>query len=450
MTRASTRWALLALVSISSIGAGCGDDPAPSRGAVHLQPVPGCESIDPTPCDVFATDCETKLMNLAACMRGSAPQPLPTITRMTEAEYAQWLTAQIAAEPPPPNLSHYEYALVMMRLVVAGAFQPSSMAAAQASQVWGVYRHDEDDILLIERDRPGDDIDVNSVLLHEFVHALQDRDQDLTIWYDAHTSSYDDTLSAMSVVEGEARLHQERFGESLLGLDPNAVDLARHFDNAVRLAEDWVRMQPSPYTASYSGFPYEFGARRLLPRFAQQGPQAIADSFAAPPAGTRILLDPASSDSVPAWTAPAAPTPTADWTLTQAATLGAWGVFMLLAQDAIAGDADVQARSWRGDRLWVYGGSGATVSATATVVVWRIAFADSAMAASVAQRLSARFTTQASGNEVTIAGTDSGASLVWAFAPPAQSAAAAGDEGLALATDSSASAWLSRIFRRTY
>ena len=447
MKRASIPWSWL-LVALGSIAAGCGDDPAPSRGVVHLQPVPGCESIDPSPCDVFTIDCETKLMSLAACMRGSAPQPLPTISRMTEAEYAQWLTAQIAADPPPSNISHYEAALVMLKLVVAGAFQPSAMAATQASQVWGVYRSDQDDILLIERDRPGDDIDVNSVLLHEFVHALQDRDQDLPTWYDAHTSTYDDTLSAMSVVEGEARLHQERFGESLLGLDPNTVDLPRHFDNAVRLAEDWVRMQPSPYLSSYSGFPYEFGARRLLPRFTQQGPQAIADSFATPPAGTRVLLDPTSSDGVPAWTAPAPPA-SADWTLTQQTTLGAWGVFMLLAQDGTTDDADVQARGWRGDRLWVYGGAGAAVLASATTMVWRIAFADAAMAASVAQRLSPRFTAQVSGSEVIIAGADSGSPIDWVFAPPAPSAAAAGGDGLELATDSSASAWLARIFTRT-
>lgn len=446
MTRASFRCLLVALASIGSTLVGCGDDPAPSRGVVHLQPVPGCESIDPTPCDVFATDCETRLMDLAACMRGSASQPLPMVTRMTEAEYTQLLTAEIAAEQPPANLDHYEAALVMLKMVVAGAFQPSSMAAAQASWVWGVYRSDHDDILLIDRNLPATDINVNSVMLHELVHALQDRDQDLPTWYDAHADSYDTTLAAMSVVEGEARLHQERFGVSLLGLDPGAVDLPKHFDNAVRLAEDSVRMQPSPYIGSYSGFPYEFGARLLLPRFTQQGSQAIADLFASPPAGTRILLDPANDAGVPAWTAPAAPTPPADWTLTQQTTLGAWGVFLLLAQDGPAADADVQARSWRGDRLWVYGGTGTAPSPT--VVVWRIAFADGAMAASVAQRLSSRLVTQVSGNEVVIAGTTSGAPADWVFAAPVQGAA--GDEGLELATDSSVSAWLTRIFRRTH
>jgi hypothetical protein len=445
MALRSARWSWGALVVFGSIAAGCGDDASAPTG-VTLQPVPGCEAIDPSPCDVFVTGCQTRLMALAACMRGSSPQPLPPVSRMTEGEYAQLLTAEILAEEPPPNLNHYEAALVMLGLAVPGAFAPSSMAAARAAWVWGFYRSDLDDIVLIDRGLPADDIDVVGVFLHELVHALQDRDQDLPTWYDLHVDTYDTALAAMSVVEGEARLHQQRFGVSLLGLDPKAVDLARHFDNTVRRAEQWVRSQPSPYLASYSAFPYEFGARLLWPRYVQRGPQAIAELFSAPPADTRALLDPGNDAAVPAWPAPVAPAPPPEWALTQETTLGAWATYLFLARDGLTADAQLQALGWRGDRLWVYGGGDS--AAPATALVWRLAFADEASAMLVSQRLSPPFASQRFGAELVIAATNAAAPIDWAFAVPAPNAPAPGDDGSQLATDSSASDWLNRVLIR--
>lgn len=432
-------------VVLAAMAAGCGDNPsAPSTGG-KLHPVPGCEAMNPSPCDVFDTSCQARLLELAACLRGSPPLALPPVSRMTEAEYAQHLTDLILADEPPPDLNHYEAALVMLGLAVPGAFTPSTMAAARAAWVWGVYRDDTDDIVLIDHGRPGDDIQVNGVLLHELVHALQDRDQDLPTWYDGHTDSYDATLAAMSVVEGEARLHEERFGVSLLGLDPNAVDLAKHLDGAVRLETQWVRNQPSPYLASYSGFPYEFGARRLWPRFMQSGAQAIADLFSAPPTDTRALFDLADDAAVPPRPAPAAPAPPPEWTLTQETTLGAWTLYLFLA-DFDSLDANRLARGWRGDRLWVYGG--ADVAGAPTALVWRIAFADETTALIVSQLVPPRFAPRRVGAEVVIAVADAAVSIDWAFEAPTQAASTPGDDERALATDAAVSDWLNRIFTR--
>src|SRR5688572_23427436 len=93
-------WLLLA-----ALAAGCGDEGGgPPAPGVKLHPVPGCETIDPAPCDVFDAACQTRLLALAACMRGSAPGALPPVSRMTEAEFVQLLTAELLAEQPAPNL----------------------------------------------------------------------------------------------------------------------------------------------------------------------------------------------------------------------------------------------------------------------------------------------------------------------------------------------------------
>src|SRR5688572_22792842 len=160
MTRACS-WLLLA-----TLAAGCGDDSAgtPASG-IRLHPVLGCETIDLAPCDVFDAACQTRLLALAACMRGSAPGALPPVSRMTEPEFVQLLTAELLAEEPTPNLDRYEAALVRLGLVAPGAFTASSMAAATGAFVWGFYRFDSNDIVLIDRGLRNDDVEVNSVLL---------------------------------------------------------------------------------------------------------------------------------------------------------------------------------------------------------------------------------------------------------------------------------------------
>jgi hypothetical protein len=455
----SAVWSRLLLLVVfgavfGSVAGGCGDDEgSPGSGTgtlIRLHPVPGCEAIDPAPCDVFSTECQTRLLALAACLRGSSPGPLPPVSFMTEREFAELLMAEFRAAEPPLNLGDLDAGLAMLGLVAPGAFAPSSMAATQASQVAGFYRDDVNDIVLVDHGSPANGIDVNGIdvngtLLHEFVHALQDREQDLPTWFDAHTDTYDDTLAALSVVEGEARLHQTRFRVSLLGLDPMAVDWNKHFDRTVSLATQWVLEQPSPYLASYMAFPYEYGARLLFPRFTERGPQAVMDLFASPPAGTRALLDPGNDAVLPGWPTPVAPSPPAEWTLTHEMTLGTWATLLFLARAGSFTDPRVQALGWRGDRLWIYGGLGAAIGATTSV--WRIAFADDATASIVAQGLTPRFNVQQSGPEVLIAVTSLGLPLDWAFATTAAAGARPGDAGAGAASNRSTD-WIRRVFLR--
>jgi hypothetical protein len=399
-------------------GGGCGGDDGGAPPPVTHFPVAGCESFDTAPCDVLTIDCQTRLFGLATCMRGSAAGPLPTITRMTEAEYAQLLMTRYTSAAPRPDPDHAERGLTLLGLVETGAFTPSAMAAARAGWVRGEYRSDTNDIVLVDHGEPAADVQVNGTLLHEFVHALQDRDADLPTWFETHATSFDRTLAAMSVVEGEARMHQERFGASLLGLDPSAVDWPRAFDNRVAGAEAWVLEQPSPYLASYSAFPYEHGARLLSPRFAAFGPQAVTETFTTPPPSTRALMVEPASPAVPAGPALAPPTTPPDWTLIDSDTLGSWGLFLMLSSVTPAEAARREALGWRGDHLWIYG---ATAPLVSTAVVWKVSFADEATATTMlpfAIALLPNIRAQRDGAQITMAVADSSLPLDWAFVPP--------------------------------
>jgi hypothetical protein len=440
-------WGWLTVVAACA-AAGC-DDGGGARSPVRLYPVVGCETIDPAPCDLLNTSCQTRLLALAACMRGSAAGELPPVRRMTEAEYTQFLIERLGTTPPPPSLAHFETALSILGLVVPGAFAPATMVPMLVSWVRGLYLSDSNEIVIIDRGQPADDLDSNGVLLHELVHVLQDRDHDLPTWSRARADTYDAVLAAEAVIEGEARFHQQRFGASLLGLDPTTLDWERHFDSGAALAAEWVREQPSPFVASYSSFPYAFGARLIYPRFAARGPSVIADLFAAPPSETLAFLDHRNDMRPPETPVLIAPTPTPDWTLSTETALGAWGIYLLLARNTPIDDALAQAVRWRGDRLWVFGAT--TAPETRTAALWRIGFADSATAAGVATRLGTgvlpAFRIRISGSEVALALTNAGTPVEWLFDPPPAATAALEHEPAARAS-ASVTAWLRRVLHR--
>jgi hypothetical protein len=409
----------LALVALAV--AACSDDDAPGDplGVVPQFPVPGCEHIEHSPCNVTDARCQERLLGLAACLRGSEPGSVPPVTLMTEQEYAAYVSDQFAADPPedPP---HYEEALVLLGLAKSGALSQSTLTADALEHVWGVYRDDTDDVLLIDHGFGGDVSSASNVLVHEFVHVLQDREIDLTAFRETHSSSVDSMLAARGAVEGEARFHQTRYWASLLGLNPAEIDWRRRLQQAVELSETWVLEQPSPYTAMRQVFQYEWGARNIGFVWETGGRTAVRERLDAPPKTTHTLLasvDGAASpelEGVPV----EAPLPPAEWTLLHDTTQGAWCVFLLLASSGGAEPAHARelALAWRGDRFTVY--SGAIGTAPDTAVVWELVFADASGAAAVdelAKSLVPAVGVVRTDARLVIAASKSGRPLDWAF-----------------------------------
>ena len=92
----------LVLVVATLVGCGSTDDEGASLGKPPRYPVPGCESVDHAPCDVRTTSCQTRLLALAACLRGEEPGELPPISHMSEAQYAAYLNDLMAETDHPP------------------------------------------------------------------------------------------------------------------------------------------------------------------------------------------------------------------------------------------------------------------------------------------------------------------------------------------------------------
>jgi hypothetical protein len=397
---------------------GCGDDGG-GAGQAQLHPVPGCEAIDHTPCDVRDPSCQMRLFALAGCLRGEAPGALPPITVVSEANFAAMLTTEAAMSPPQPHRATWDWALSSLKLIQPGALGMDAMIAQSAKFVWGLYRSDTDkDILIIDHGAAFDVESASPVLVHEMVHALQDREVDLTQFDTAFAKSGDSSLASRSIIEGEARMHETRYRAAVLGLDPAKVDWPRRFENSVAVDEKYLLMQPSPLTATSMAFPYEWGARYVYNRWAPGGMDGVHGLFLAPPVTTRVLM--ASTDGdvdpEPAPEVPALPTAPVDWTAVDSDVLGAWGLFLAMTEGtpgAATADIETAALAWKSDGIGVYEGP-----AGATAVVWRIDLGSPTLAAQVASLLQGLpgVTVGTAGTWTTVASASDAGPLAWAFA----------------------------------
>jgi hypothetical protein len=388
---------------------GCGDElGAPPRFAD-----PECPELQDTPCDIRELECTDRLFRIAACLRGDQAGDAPPIKVITEAELETELLRR-AEEMVRPNPDRWEIALTLLGLAVPGALQPRDTVEEATHYIAGYYNAETKEIVIVDHGNDSFDEASNEYFIHEALHALQDKGDGITALLEAHDDTQDALLAALSLIEGEARVHQSRYLAYRLGLDVEAIDWTRRFQEAIELDEEWVLMQPSKYTAGGRAFPYEWGARYIHFVRETEGQAGVLQRFASPPGSSHALMASIDSAFAPELT-PTTPPPSAnpdEWALVSRATLGAWYMHLAFAHDSIA---DNFALNWRGDQLFVYAN---TVDMYSTAVVWKIDLADEASAEASVQ-LSERALSTAvvgrQGSRVVITVTDSTSSLAWAL-----------------------------------
>jgi hypothetical protein len=398
---------------------GCGE--SESGGGLPplvYPPMPGCEHIDSTPCDTLQASCQQLRLELAACLRGSDPGELPPVTVWSEEQYAAALSAAMAEEPRPVP-DHLERALSMLLLVEPNGFAPGSSVTDQATWIWGFYDPAERDITIIDHGQHADDAVSNALLVHELVHALQDRDVDLRTFQEDHDESFDAMLASRAIVEGEAQLHESHYAASLHGIDPAQVDWRTYFSGRIAAGEEWVLEQSSPLIAARAEFPYDHGQRFMDFAWQAGGHAAILGLLEAPPPSTQTIFASVDTPSAPL-TAFELPLPSApaQWTAVTDDVLGAWSLYLAIARVTNTPEVRSAALAWRGDRLSVYAGSSPP---GATAMVWQLELADEASAAEVETNLGAlvgSVRVRRRGTRVVAAAATTGAVLDWAYQAP--------------------------------
>lgn len=325
---------------------------------------PACQALARERCDVRDEACQERMFSLARCVsaRDGARPPLrfvsrnvlqrerPARTRAAVApigEAARLLGLEATPGEGAPAPQPLESASV--------ARQSSSTNAYYAPRDRAVYFVSDDATGSTDETASATDETARLTLVHEYVHALQDRDGELlAVQRDRDEQTFDRELAAWSAFEGEATLCEEL----VRGFIHHRVDQSwflQGFAERTRGTDGAIARQRRPLEASFATFPYTYGA--YWAALEATRPLSTYEILARRhdwPTSVRSC-----ADETPAHLAVGYPRRARD-------SLGAWLVQVYVRRHT--GDAErarAAAQRWRGDWLSVYS---RTASSTPSVV----------------------------------------------------------------------------------
>lgn len=348
---------LAALLALSACGKGQeGARPVDDSGVMlpDVVPLPECPDADYAPCDFRDAACQARLIELACCLRQSEPIADLSVEVMSVDQFSELLSQDYAEYPEPPT--HYDRAASVLGLALAEGVSKEQAIESRVDFLDGVYRAKEKRIIVIDHDVPNDGVNENALFVHEYVHALQDADYDLLNWPQSEPiATFDQYLASRAVLEGEATFYQYRAAVPLLGLDIARVDFRGALEE--RLREDIGRAfyADTPLGASYTTFPYGWGAPLAFEAWLNGGPRGVDPLWASPPSTTQQILSQLSRIDTPQPSGSSIPEPVIETlTLDSQDSWGAWGLELFyFKHDVTTGFAE-HALAWRGDHVWVY------------------------------------------------------------------------------------------------
>ncbi len=195
------------------------------------------------------------------------------------------------------------------------------------------------------------------VYAHEFTHALQDQQHDLTHLLDGAPDS-DHAMAVRAVVEGDATATSERWAKTYLD---DATDALLPIGQAEVLAD---QIGVLPYARrDQVQFLYGDGARLVRLAFERGGNAAVEQLYADPPASTEQVLHPQKywaheqPRDIPLARLTARLGP--GWREKLDDTLGELGLDLLLQVGGVPATADAAAAGWGGDHFVVLDHDGA-------------------------------------------------------------------------------------------
>jgi hypothetical protein len=385
-SRREGRWLARAGVATLVLGlpSGCGEsrERAPLLGTPRA--IPGCEGFDYRTCDILTADCQRELFGLAACMHGDAGpgeappvrqlDPASAIALIEEASDGMSMTDGVDAMS---DTAFDEAAfraevrgLELIGLLEAGMIEtPSDIVDATVEDLLAYYFLPTQEVVIIDRGEPVDDLDANAVLAHEFVHALQDRRHELASFGVGLDS--DGSLARSSLIEGEATLYQYVMYLAYSGNDVRNVNFRALFADLTSFGTERTLQVGSPALTADSIFPYTFGTRFAGQHWLSGGSAAVDALYATPPRSSWEVLGGDAATELQAFAQ--APAPLAGYFAVSDDVAGAWVSVAMLAglpgASDIAAELPELASRWRGDRMWIYDSPDAGV-ATLWAIEW--------------------------------------------------------------------------------
>jgi len=317
--------------------------PSCSRDSASLPP-DDCARTFPSRCDPRQESCQEAVFAHVLCLAGSTElmerpptrvvPPVELARRVSQAAVARFGVEQLRRG-----------ALQLLGLAAAGE---ASHAPLTTSSRAGLYDYDAREVVLSEE---GGDA---WVLLHEYVHALQDHDGRVGIAL-SKAVTLDEELALRASLEGEATLHEMHARAHDRGpADSPSPELLRE---RARTGTWLAAGSGSVLDSATSSFVYAHGvahaARRAFPAHALIDVQQHLEQQRA---GTRgILAGLEGWEPPPAADVGPGPRRVGDAELQLSDRIGAWMIQMLLARSSGSRErSSALARGYRGDWLGYY------------------------------------------------------------------------------------------------
>lgn len=394
----------------------------PTRELLEREDMPG----DLVRCDIREDDCQAQLFRATADARGTDALR-PPVQVVSPSAFEQEIASEGGGAPFPED----DLRMLTLLGLVSPVLTTSEVSQSGLDSILAVYFHMTDEVVVVDRGYPLDDELASLVLSHEYVHALQDAEHDLTALGDGIDTT-DEVHGFLGLVEGEAELYA---GIVIAG---DAQDDDRVWQRLRGLVLEDVLASDAPFFAADLNFPYTYGHEFVTSAWLDGGNAAVGDLYDPLPRSSRQVLSRATGP-VPAggWSEAIGDTAMGEVATGFEAVLedafGSWIFHVFVEQMALAAGAaeprlpgESVASELRGDRVLAF------TRDSDMVVVWRLRFeptvAPGEVIAEVEAGAPAHFRLREEGGDVLLFAGEPAAALdefVEAFTLPAPGATAA-------------------------
>jgi hypothetical protein len=367
------------------------------------------------PCDITKATCRDAVLELTACIRGSAvPDQIPvrTITSdqlRTELQARAMMLGVLTGTP-------WDTGLIRLGLLAPGTTSVDQQIEQAVQDVTAFYEHSPQRITLVDTMMTMSQSQQMYLLSHEYVHYLQDIEVGLSKLRKRYDASSDASTAGSALVEGEAVVSAQRALARIQGKSVESVDFQALTDSMLTDMLVHVAASNGALQAANDTLPFPVGIRYIanvwtefdrmhVDALFQNAPMSLVDWIHGYGDGmiAPTLVEPLDCG------VPDAPDGFATWA---SDSLGSAGALALLA--VTAGGSDTSARDFtligklRNDMIAVYATSSAASAPVSPVVVaWRLRFVDAKSAMAFAARAQMlQLTTQVFDSEVLLTGGD--------------------------------------------
>jgi hypothetical protein len=356
---------VIAALVTSLLATSCSDRPVSSRSASSSTEPEVPRTLQPLPSRPLSE--KMKALRANAMRQASELRELPWKAEVGMTELSGWEYGSRASEMAR-SLGGEELKS-LSRLAIAGGVLPegtdlASLAASfTAVSAGAVYSPLDKQILMM--DRQGGD----SLLTHEFVHALQDQHFDLLKLLIVRPFDFDRTEAAFALIEGDA-MNVQRRAEAGEAYSRRSLDEITRQETA-RFSEyrkDFGSLFPALLTETFI-FRYRDGARFVETVRRRDGQHGVDNLYKRLPATSEQILHPEKYFSGEASRAVAVGESSftqAGWSLATSTSMGEIGLRGVLLAGVSEKEAVRASGGWGGDRAFLFERDGG-----AKIFVWK-------------------------------------------------------------------------------